>query len=414
MPNSSVHHCCFKTNLVQPAKLLYKPPPMTKDKTIATHAGLKPFENHGVVNPPVYHASTILFETYQDMKDAVAGKTGTPYYGRHGTAPYRQLEEAIAKLEGADKCLITNSGVTAIAVTLLALLEPGDELLMVDSAYSPTRDFCNEELKRYDISTRYYDPLIGGDIADQIAENTKVVFVESPGSLTLELQDIPAIAEAAHAKGAVVVMDNTWATPLYYKSFSHGVDVAIHSATKYIGGHSDLLMGVINCRKEFYPQLKRVYKNLGICPGPDDIYLAQRGLRTLPTRLEAQGKSALELATWLQTHDKVSKILHPAFPDCPNHEIFKRDYLGSSGLFSIILNKHLSDDELAKFFDEMKLFKLGFSWGGYESLILPYTPQQFRSATKWEAEGTLIRLSIGLEDIEDLQEELASALDRIS
>lgn len=380
------------------------------DETIATHAGRYPHDNDGVVNPPVHHASTILFETYQDMQDALAGKRKSTHYGRHGTESHRNLEEALAKLEGADKCLLTSSGVSAITTALLAFLNPGDELLMVDSAYAPTRDFCDEELKRYNITTRYYDPL---DADMEIRENTKVIFVESPGSLTFEIQDIPKIAKRAHENGAVVVMDNTWGTPLYFKAFEHGVDVSLHAATKYICGHSDLLMGVINCTKETYPKIKRVYKNLGICPGVDDVYLAQRGLRTMPLRLEHQGRVGLELAKWLQEHDKVSRVLHPALENYAGYDIWKRDFRGTAGLFTIILKKHLSHAELGEFFDEMKLFSLGYSWGGYESLIISFDPKNIRSATEWESEGTPIRLSIGLENPEDLKRDLEEALARI-
>ncbi len=380
------------------------------DATISAHAGRDPFNNFGVVNPPVYHASTILFENYAEFKDASEGRSKHAHYGRHGTQPHRQLEEALATLEGADRCLLTSSGVQAISTVLMALLNPGDELLMVDSAYAPTREFCNEELARYGVTTRYYDPELGSDIAAQISSATKVVFVESPGSLTFEVQDIPAIAAAAHEKGAVVVMDNTWSSPLNFKAFKHGVDVSIHSATKHIGGHSDLLMGVINCTKATYARIKRVYKNLGICPGADDIYLAQRGLRTLATRIKAQGDAGLKLAGWLAEQPQVQSVLHPAFENCKGHEFFKRDFNGSAGVFSFILNKHLSEEEKAKFFDGLALFKLGYSWGGYESLILTFDPSKIRTATKWEAAGTAIRLSIGLESVDDLQADLAAAL----
>lgn len=382
------------------------------DATIATHAGLKPFENFGVVNPPIYHASTILFENYAEFKAASEGKTARPAYARHGTELHRALETALAALEGADKCLLTSSGVQAIACVLFGLLGSGDELLMVDSAYAPTREFCNQELERYGVTTRYYDPLLGGDIAAQISDKTKVVFVESPGSWTFEVQDIPAIAKAAHAKGAVVVMDNTWASPINFKAPSHGVDVSIHSATKYISGHSDLLMGVINCSDAVYPRIKRVYKNLGICPGADDVYLAQRGLRTLATRIKAQGAAALKIAQWLKAQPQVARVLHPQLPDCKGHEIFARDFVGASGVFSFVLKRYLSEAELSAFFDGLKIFGMGYSWGGYESLILVSDPTKIRTATKWQAEGDLIRLSIGLEDADDLIADLDAAFKR--
>jgi cystathionine beta-lyase len=384
------------------------------DATIAIHAGSQPFENFGVVNPPIYHASTILFETYAEFKSASEGKSKKAHYGRHGSDSHRQLEAALAALEGADKCLLTSSGVQAISCALLAFLDIGDELLMVDSAYAPTRDFCNQELARYGISVRYYDPLVGGGIAEQISDKTKIVFVESPGSLTFEVQDIPAITKAAHAKNALVIMDNTWASPINFKAFSHGVDVSIHSATKYISGHSDLLMGVINCTDATYARIKRVYKNLGICPGADDVYLAHRGLRTLATRIKAQGEAALKVAKWLAEQPQVERVLHPQLPTCKGHEIFARDFVGASGLFSFMLKKKLSEAELSKFFDQLDLFKMGYSWGGYESLAIHFDPTKIRTATKWAAAGSAIRLSIGLEDVDDLIADLAAALKRIS
>lgn len=383
------------------------------DETLATHLGRDPLANEGAVNPPIQKTSTILFENYAEFKEISEGRSSKIHYGRHGMQLSRGLEEALAKLEGADKCLITSSGVSAITTVLLALLEPGDELLMVDSAYSPTRDFCDQELKRYNITTKYYDPLIGENIADLITENTKVVFVESPGSLTFEVQDIPAISKVAHEKGALVVMDNTWATPLYFKSFSHGVDVSIHSATKYICGHSDVLMGIINCTKATYGKIKRVYKNLGICPGPEDVYLAQRGLRTLSTRLKAHSEAALDIAKWLKTSDKISKVFHPALPENPGHEFWKRDFLGCSGVFTFVLKRHLNEEELAKFFDGLDLFKIGYSWGGYESLALTFDTKKIRTATDWDVEGTAIRLSIGFESVDDLKSDLEAGLNRI-
>ena len=260
-------------------------------ETVVVHAGREPSKNDGIVNPPVYHASTIIFDTYEDFVKAEEGRLERSTYGRHGTVSNRLLEGALAQLEGADKCLLAASGSNAIAITLTALLKPGDHLLMADCVYSPTRFFAEQELKRIGVDVEFYDPLSTKAITDSITAKTKLVYIESPGSLTFEIQDIPAISKAAHAKGAVVVIDNTWATPLHFKAFEHGVDVSIHSATKYIGGHSDLMMGVINCTEKLYPAIKRTYKNFGVTCGPDDIYLAQRGLRTMALRVKHHAAS---------------------------------------------------------------------------------------------------------------------------
>ena len=278
---------------------------MSKDKshkpdTIVIHAGRNAAKHDGIVNPPVYHVSTVIFDTYDDFVKAEEGRLERPTYGRHGTESNRLLESALAELEGAEKCLLTNSGLNAIAITLTALLKSGDHLLVVDSCYSPTRFFAEQELKRVGVEVEFYDPTIGAGIEKLIKKNTKVIYTESPGSLTFEVQDIPAITKAAHKQGAVVVLDNTWATPFFFRAFEHGVDVSIHSATKYIGGHSDLMMGIINTTEKLYPAIKRTYKNFGIASGPDDIYLAQRGLRTMALRVKHQEHAALEIARWLK------------------------------------------------------------------------------------------------------------------
>jgi cystathionine beta-lyase len=377
-----------------------------KPETQIAHLGRTPEKNYGFVNPPVYHGSTIIFDKYSDFKKAEEGKFEGIAYARHGSPSHRELETALAELEGADKCLLTCSGVTAISTTLLALLNPGDHLLMIDSVYAPTRFFCNQELSRLGIETEYYTA--DADIQKLIRKNTKVVFVESPGSLTFEVQDIPAITKAAHKVGAYVVADNTWATPLLFKSFEHGVDVSIHSATKYIGGHSDFLMGIINCTQKVYPAIKRVYKNLGINVASDDVFLAQRGLRTLATRLKQHQKAGLEVAKWLKAQPQISRVLHPALPDCPGHKFFKRDFEGASGLFSFVLKKNLSDAQLTKFLDSLELFKLGYSWGGFESLIIPVNAANIRTAAKWKPEGTVFRISVGLENVDNLIDDLKS------
>ncbi len=388
---------------------------MSKNKnhnpeTTVVHSGREPEKNFGVVNPPVYHASTILFETFQDFKKAEEGRLERAAYGRHGTQSYRLFEESLCAIIGSEKCLITNSGLNAIAITLTALLTPGDHILIVDSTYSPTRFFADQELKRFGVEVEYYAPGIGAGISKLIKKNTKVIYCESPGSLTFEVEDIPAIVKCAHEKNALVVLDNTWATPLFFDAVKHGVDISIHSATKYIGGHSDLMMGIISCSEKLFPTLKRSYKNFGIISGPDDIYLAQRGLRTLPTRLKAHEKAALDIAHWLKNQPQIARVLHPALPDCPGHELWKRDFTGSSGLFSFVLKKHLDEATLGKFLDNLQLFKMGYSWGGFESLIIPVWAEKIRSVEKFKPEGTAFRVSIGLENVDDLKADLANGL----
>ena len=383
-------------------------------ETVAVHVGREPDSNFGIVNPPVYHASTILFKTYDDFLEAEDARRKGPVYGRHGTETHRLLENIIAALEGAEKCLLTSSGLNAISTTLLALLNPGDHLLMVDSVYAPTRFLCEQELKRFGIEVDYYDPMIGAGIAKLIKSNTKVIYTESPGSLTFEVQDIPAIVAAAKKSGIMTVIDNTWATPLYFNALAHGVDVSIHSATKYMSGHSDLIMGVINTSEKIYQLIKRSYKNLGICPGPDDVYLAQRGIRTMPTRLKVHQQSALDIAHWLKKHPLISRVLHPALPDCPGHEIWKRDFTGASGLFAFVLKRHLNADEHAIFLNDLELFKMGYSWGGFESLIIPVMVSKIRTVHKFQPEGSAFRIFTGLENVEDLRADLAAGLERIS
>jgi cystathionine beta-lyase len=296
----------------------------------------------------------------------------------------------------------------------MAFLRAGDHLLMVDSAYSPTRKLCDGLLRGFGIETTYYDPLIGAKIARLIRPETRVVFCESPGSLTFEVQDIPAIAKMAHAGGAVVVLDNSWATPLLFEPFAHGVDVVIEAGTKYLVGHSDAMIGAIVTTEEHYRRVKTTAAILGAVPGPDDCYLALRGIRTLPVRLARHQETGLILARWLKRRREVALVLHPAFADCPGHRIWKRDFSGASGLFSIVLAKPYTKDALARMLDGMELFKMGYSWGGYESLILPADPSHFRTAVPWKAPGPLIRLHAGLEDPDDLIADLAAGFRRLA
>ncbi|HXG78754.1 MAG TPA: cystathionine beta-lyase [Methyloceanibacter sp.] len=376
--------------------------------TRLAHAGREPSCQHGFVNMPIYRGSTVLFPTMAALE-----ANDQPYtYGRTGTPTVRALEEAIAELEGAHRTFLTPSGLSAIATTLLSFVAAGDEILVVDAIYRPARRFCDQVLARLGVKITYYDPLIGKAIERLIGEKTRIVFAESPGSQTFEVQDIPAIAEAAHAAGAILVLDNTWATPLYFKSFAHGVDVSIQSATKYIVGHADAMLGAISASEKTAPAIQKTYEDLGLCPGPEDVYLGLRGLRSLGVRLERHQKSALELARWLSERPEVARVIHPGLPSHPGHALWKRDFAGASGLFSIVL-KPVARERLAAMLDGLRLFGMGYSWGGFESLIIPFDPSSYRTATEWKAEGPALRLHVGLEDVEDLKADLEAGFARL-
>ena len=380
-----------------------------KDLTRLVHAGREPARHHGFVNTPIYRGSTILFPTVEALEANAQDFT----YGRLGTPTVRALEEAIAELEGGQRTLLTPSGLSAIATSLLAFLAAGDEVLVVDSVYRPARRFCDNVLKRLGVTITYYDPLIGAGIEKLITKKTKVVFTESPGSQTFEVQDVPAIAKAAHAAGAVVILDNTWATPLFFKPFAHGADVSIQAATKYIGGHADIMLGSITMNERTTLAVAKTHEDLGLCTGPEDVYLGLRGLRSLGVRLERHQQSALEMARWLGERPEVARVIHPGLPSDPGHTIWKRDFTGASGLFSVVL-KPVAHDRLATMLDGLSLFGMGYSWGGFESLILPFDPREYRSATKWQAEGPALRLHIGLEDVDDLKADLDAGFARLA
>ncbi len=385
---------------------------MKKD-TILTTAGRDPEGNFGIVNPPVYHASTVTFPTVEALQAATKDPFNTVYYGRHGTPTSFALERAVAELEGGHRGIVSASGLAAVTISILAFVEAGDHVLMTDSAYDPTRRFCNRMLARFGVETTFYDPLIGEAIAELIRDNTRVVFTESPGSLTFEVQDIPAIAAAAHARGAVVVVDNSWATPLYFNAFEHGADVSVQAATKYLVGHSDAMLGVITTSAETFQKVRVQAALHAAPPGPDDCYLTLRGLRTLSVRLARHQETGLKLAHWLRDRKEVARILHPAIPGSPGHEIWKRDFTGAAGVFSIIL-KDTSKAAVAAMLDGMELFAMGYSWGGFESLILPADPTSIRTASPWQAEGPLIRIHAGLEDADDLINDLEQGLGRLN
>ncbi len=381
------------------------------DATLVTTLGREPREQHGIVNPPVYHASTVLFPSLEAMEAARPG-SGV-YYGRYGTPTSMALEQALAEFEGGFASFVVGSGKAAITSTLLALLRAGDHLLVVDSVYAPTRRFCDQTLCRFGVETTYYDPLIGDGISELIRPETRVVFCESPGSVTFEVQDLPAIAQAAHEAGAVVITDNTWASPLYFKPFAHGADISVQAATKYVGGHSDLMMGVITTTEELHHRLRLPLYEVASVAAPDDCYLALRGLRTLAARLERHQRSALQLADWLSGRPEVVKVLYPALPGTPGHELWKRDFLGASGLFGFLL-RPCSRTQLAAMLDHLELFGMGYSWGGYESLLIPTHPEAIRTAVPWRAEGPLLRIHVGLEDPADLIRDLEAGFARLA
>jgi cystathionine beta-lyase len=382
-----------------------------RDDTLLVTGGRDPEHHHGAVNPPVYRASTIIYPNIETF-EAPRELRGV-YYGRGGVPTTFALEDAIAALEGAAGAVVTGSGKTAIAQALLTFLEGGDHLLMVDTAYAPTRQFCDRVLGRFGVETTYYDPLIGADIGRLMRPNTKVVFLEAPGSLTFEMQDVPAIAEVAHGGGAVVMIDNTWATPLYFKPLAQGVDVSIQAATKYVGGHSDVMMGIAAAGEEHYPRLRRGMQDLGCYVSPDDCYLALRGLRTLAVRLERHQANALRLTTWLESRPEVERVLYPALPDDPGHALWRRDFRGASGLFGFLL-KPCPDKAWHAMVEGLELFGLGASWGGYESLILPNHPERYRTATPWDPSFPSLRLHAGLEDPDDLIADLEAGFARLN
>ncbi len=387
---------------------------MSKKKTDLT--SLKPetrlvvagreYAEHGIVNPAVYHASTITFPTVKALHER-----DQPYtYGRKGTPTSRAVETAIASLEGGHDCKISSSGLAAVTTTLLAFLKNGEHVLIPDTVYYPVRQLCDSILKGLGIETTYYDPLIGRGIAGLIRANTKVVYCESPGSQTMEVQDIPAIAEVAHAKNCIVILDNTWAGGFYFKAFAHGCDVSIQAATKYIVGHSDAMLGSTVCNEKTWGQFKQAFETMGQFAGPDDMYLALRGLRTMSVRLERHMRNATTVAEWLRGRNEVESILYPALSNAPGHAVWKRDFTGASGLFSIVL-KPVSEQALAAMLDDLSLFGMGFSWGGFESLVVPFKP--VRTATTWTAPGPCLRFHIGLESPDDLIDDLKQGFERL-
>ncbi|MFP3848023.1 cystathionine beta-lyase [Pseudomonas sp. W5-01] len=373
------------------------------------HAGRTPDAFGGLVNTPVFRGSTILAKSFDSWEASKVN--GNPYsnYGRFGTPSTRSFEDAIAELEGGHGCCVFPSGLSACVHSLLAFVSTGDHVLMTDNIYGPTRSFTTNVLSRMGVEVEFFAPAIGGKIAELLRPNTRVVFTESPGSLTFEVADLPAICDAAHEVGAFVLLDNTWASPLYFKPFEHGVDVSIQAATKYIVGHSDALLGTATANKRAWAQLKAGAHDFGQIASPDDLFLALRGLRTMPVRLQQHWSNGIALANSLAQHCAVADVMHPALPNTPGHDLWKRDFLGASGLFGIRL-KSCDTDVLRRLFDNLKLFGIGLSWGGFESLVVPVgTP--LRSCEQSAGQGYVVRVHAGLEHVDDLIEDFTRALD---
>ena len=388
---------------------------MKKD-TKVIRAGHSKARNAGVVNTPVYHASTVVFDSLAQIKDvgprALKGEKAL-FYGRFGTPTHWTLEEAITELAGGADTILTPSGVAACALAILGTVKAGDHILVSDSAYEPTRKLCDGLLKDFGVETGYYDPRIGAGIAALMRANTRLIFCESPGSHTFEVQDVPALAKAAHARGAKVAIDNTWASPLYCQPLALGADISIEAGTKYLCGHSDAVIGAVTATSESLPALRRAALALGNAVGPDDVYLTTRGLRTLAVRLARHQENAMRVALWLQQRPEVKRVLYPALPEDPGHALWKRDFQGASGLMGVVLHR-TSSAALAAMIEGMGLFSLGYSWGGFESLIAPSTPSTIRSAVPWSEAEPGLRLHIGLEDPADLIADLDKGFARLS
>jgi cystathionine beta-lyase len=384
-----------------------------EQETRLVHAGRDPGQHHGTINPPVSRASTIVFPTLAEFEGRRARRYTSYTYGANGTPTTMALAETLAEVSGGARTVLTSSGLAAVAQALTAFLRQGDHLLVADSVYEPSREFCSTVLARFGVEVEYYDPLIGDGLARLLRPATRVVYCESPGSLTFEVQDVPAIARAAHAGGALVLLDNTWATPLHFRAFEHGVDVEIQAATKYLAGHSDLVIGAVTTRDEtLYRAVRDGSITFGDSPAPDVCYETLRGLRTLAVRLRQQSASALRLAEWLARRPEVARVLHPALPDDPGHTLWKRDFGGAASVFGVLLHP-VSRPALEAMVERLRLFRIGASYGGFESLIVPAHPPAERTARPWRAPGPLLRLHVGLEAVEDLMADLEDGFARL-
>ncbi len=382
-----------------------------KTETRLLHAGRDPQRFDGAVNIPAIHASTIVFPDAESFRSN--NHPAGSHYGRAGTSTTRALEEAVAALEGGDRSITFPSGAAAIAATLSALTSTGDHVLIADNVYGPTRRFANQVLSRTGVEFTFFDPMIGANIASSMKNNTKLIYIESPGSESFEVCDVPALVRVAKESNILTIFDNTWSGGLYFKPFEHGVDVSVHAGTKYIGGHADTMLGLATATESLYPVLRQTAINFGYCAGPDVCYLGLRGMRTLGVRLPKHYENGLRLAEWLMERNEVQTVLHPALPSCPGHEFWKRDFSGASGLFGVVLREY-STESVNKMLNGMELYAMGYSWGGYESLLIPTHPSQNRSATTFPHKGPTLRIHAGLENFEDLRDDLAAGLDRLS
>lgn len=380
------------------------------DETLLCHVGRRSSEHFGAVNTPVYHASTILFPTLAALD---AKKSAPVRYGRRGTPTSQSLEEAVSALEVAEGTVLAPSGAMAITSVLLAFAEPGGHYLIPDNAYGPCRNFCEKVIKGYGVSVTYYDPTIGADIALLVKDTTRLIWLEAPGSQTFEMPDIDAIVDVAKARGIVTVIDNTWAAGYYLKPLTMGVDISIQAGTKYLSGHSDVMLGTIACAPSVFQRVKDFTSSQGICVGPDDAYMVLRGMRTLPIRLKQHHESGLKVAAWLKSRPEVLKIMHPAMPGDSGYAFWSRDFTGASGLFGFVI-KAVERTKLAAMLDGLKLFGMGASWGGYESLLIPTNPASLRTATQWNPGGQSMRIHVGLEDPDELIADLALGFERMA
>ena len=385
-----------------------------KPETSVVHLGRDPARHLGAVNTPVYRASTMIFPTLDDLEASAEGRYPGIGYGLHGLPTVTDLQAAMASLEGGTRGFAVPSGLTATTFPLLALLKHGDRVLITDSVYGPTRRFAMNHLVRNGIEVAFYDPLAGADVERSMTPNTRIVFTESPGSLSFDVQDVPAIAEVAHRHGAFVVMDNSWATPLGFRAFDHGVDVSVHAGTKYIGGHSDVLLGVIVCNDATAGPMHRLWTDMGVAVSSDDAFLGLRGLRTLATRLDRHQASATKIASWLRGRPEVREVLYPALRGARGHDLWKRDFRRAAGLFTIVLQPGYELAAFAAMLDSMRLFRMGWSWGGFESLIIPTDPNRMRTVSRFDAGGPCVRLHIGLEDPDDLMADLDDGFRRMA
>jgi cysteine-S-conjugate beta-lyase len=381
-----------------------------RDETKLVHAGTPGGPLSGTMSPPVYHFSTVIYDSVADYLASHHDRYGPLVYGRWGSPTTWALEDALCELEGAHDCVLAPSGLAAIHLALLASLSAGDHLLVVDTVYPPVRSLCKNELTRFGVETEYYDPLLGADIEKMIRPNTRVVYVESPGSQSFEVQDVPAIAQAAHRGNALVIVDNTWASGLYFRSFDHGADICVHAGTKYIAGHADAMMGAVLSAEHVAERVRRYWSQSGTAIGPDDAFLALRGLRTLSVRLERHAKNALAIAQWLEARPEVERVLYPALASHPQHALWRRDFRGASGLMTMV-PKAASDTKVHAFIDALELFRIGASWGGYESLAVPCKVERVASPPPWPPEHSAVRLHVGIEHIDDLIADLAAAFE---